>query len=95
MTQGTTAAPHSHPERREVVLSLNEVLNGGADLGEDAVDDVHHAVGRDLVPVDDARAVHSDDLGEFGESRCGVRPRAGPPLRICAGAVGPKAGCAF
>lgn len=72
-----------YPERREVVLCFNEVLDGGANLCEDAVNDVHDAVGGDLVPVDDPSAVHRDHLGLLGNIKCrGSAPR--PPPAACA-----------
>lgn len=74
-----------YPERRELVLCFNEVLNGGTNLCQDTVDDVHDTVGGNLVPVHDPGAVDRDHLWAFGNSQgqgsalCTARCRASPP----------------
>lgn len=76
----------SYPERREVVLGLDEVLDGGPDLGEHPVDDVHDPVGGDLVSMDDSGTVHGDNLSSSGEteqeSDLPIDPRRGQPFPI-------------
>lgn len=49
-------------ESGEVIVNLNDILNGVAHGSDDTVDDVHHSVGGNLVAMDDPGTVHRHDL---------------------------------
>lgn len=52
----------TYVERRELVVDIQDVLDGVAHGADDPVDDVHHTVCGHLVAVDDPGAVHCHDL---------------------------------
>ena len=52
----------THGERREVVVHVQDLRDAVPHGADDAVDHVHHTVGRHLVTVDDPGAVHRDHL---------------------------------
>lgn len=52
----------TYVQRRQIILNFKHILNGVANSSDDTIDDMHHTIGGNLVPMNDPGTVDSHHL---------------------------------